>query len=79
MEMIDRSHTMHDAGDDPFGGMSRPATVIDARRSRTAVRYPRPTPVRAGQRFDYGNAIAAIVAVRRFRASYVPSPYKEIV
>ena len=79
MEMIDRSHSMHDVGDDPFGGMSRPATVIDARRSRTAVRYPRPPVVRAGLRFDYGIEIAAIVAVRRFHASSVPGPYKEIV
>ncbi len=79
MEMIDRSHSMHDVGDDPFGGMSRPATVIDARRSRTAVRYPRPPLARAGHRFDYGIAIAAIVAVPRSRASPVPSPCKEIV
>ncbi len=78
MEMIDRSHSMHDVGDDPFGGMSRPATVIDARRSRTAVRYPRPPLVRAAH-IDHGVAIASIVAVPRSRASSVPSPCKEIV
>jgi hypothetical protein len=69
---------MHDVGDNPFGGMSRPATVIDARRSRTAIPYPRSSVLRPGQGFDYGIAIASIVAVGRFRTTSVPSPYKEI-
>jgi hypothetical protein len=70
---------MHDVGDDPFGGMSRPATVIDARRVLAMIHMPRPSVVRPSQTFDYGTAIATIVAVNRFRTPPLPSPYKEIV
>jgi hypothetical protein len=77
-ESIDRSRSMHDAGDDPFGGMSRPATVIDARRVRAMIPLPRPSVVRPSKTFDYGTAIATIVAVSRFRTPSLPSPYKEI-
>ena len=61
------SHSMHDVGDDPFGGRSRPATVIDARRVRTLVPFARAAMVRPVQTFDYATAVATIVAVTRFR------------
>ena len=70
---------MHDVGDDPFGGMSRPATVIDARRLRAMIPLLRPSVVRPSQTVDYGTAVATIVAVSRFRTPSLPSPYKEIV
>ena len=70
---------MHDVGDDPFGGMSRPATVIDARRLRAMIPLLRPSVVRPSQTVGYGTAVATIVAVSRFRTPSLPSPYKEIV
>ena len=79
MGSIDLSRSMHDVGDDPFGGMSRPATVIDDRRVRAMIRLPRPSVVRASQTFDYGTAIATIAAVSLLRTPSLPSPYKEIV
>ena len=79
MGSIDLSRSMHDVGDDPFGGMSRPATVIDDRRVRAMIRLPRPSVVRPSQTFGYRTAIATILAVSRFRAPSLPSPYKEIV
>jgi hypothetical protein len=75
---------MHDFGHDPMRGMS-PATVIDSRQPGIAVPFPRATVVRPSQAFEYGTAVAAIVAVTRFRtpsassAASLPSPYKEIV
>jgi len=70
---------IHDVGDDPFGGRSRPATVIDARRVRVLRRFLPAVIVRPRKAFDYGTAIATIVAVSRFRGPSLPSPYKEIV
>ena len=78
-DQIDLSRSMNDVGDDPFGGMSRPATVIDARRVRATIQLRRSGVVRPSQTFDYGTAIATIVAVSRFRTPSLPSPYKEIV
>ena len=79
MGSIDLTRSMHDVGDDPFGGMSRPATVIDARRVQAIIRLPRPNAVRPSQTFDYGTAIATIAAVSLFRSPSLSSPYKEIV
>jgi hypothetical protein len=70
---------MHDVGDDPFGGMSRPATMIDARRLRAMIPLLRPSVVRPSHTVGYGTAVATIVAVSRFRTPSLPSPYKEIV
>ena len=70
---------MHDVGDDPFGGMSRPATMIDARRLRAMIPLLRPSGVRPSQTVGYGTAVATIVAVSRLRTPSLPSPYKEIV
>ena len=61
------SHSMHDVGDDPFGGRSRPATVIDARRVRNVVSFARAAMVRPVQTFDYATAGATIVAATGFR------------
>jgi hypothetical protein len=69
---------MHDVGDDPFGGMSRPATVFDARRLRAMIPLLRPSLVRPSQTFAYGTAIATTVAVSRLRTQSLPSPHKEI-
>jgi hypothetical protein len=61
------SQSLHDVGDDPFGGRTRPATVIDARRLRTLGPLARAAIVRPVQIFDYATALATIVAVTRFR------------
>ena len=74
MGSIDLSRSMHDVGDDPFGGMSRPATVIDDRRVRAMFPLLRPSVVRPSQTFDYGTAIATIVAASRFRNRRFPAP-----
>jgi len=75
---IIRPDPFHEFGHDPFRGMS-PATVIDPRRSGTTILFERSSVVRPQHTFDYGTAVAAIVAVTRFRTSSLPSPYKEIV
>jgi hypothetical protein len=61
-----------DVGDDPFRGMSRPATVVDSRRLQDALR-PIPVTHHIDQPFEYATAIAAIVAVTRFRTLPVPT------
>jgi hypothetical protein len=75
---IIRPDPFHEFGHDPLRGMS-PATVIDSRRPGTTTPFKRSSVVRPQQALAYGTAVAAIVAVTRFRSSSLPSPYKEIV
>jgi hypothetical protein len=74
---IIRPDPFHEFGHDPLRGMS-PATVIDSRHPRTGTSSYRSSVVRPLPTIDYGTAVAAIVAVTRFRTSSLPSPYKEI-
>ena len=67
---------MPDVGDDPFRGMSRPATVVDSRRPQGAV-DPDLAIHHIDQPFEYGTALAAMVAVTNFRTPPVrtkPAP-----
>ena len=67
---------MPDVGDDPFRGMSRPATVLDSRRPQVGV-VPDVAILTIDQPFEYGTALAAMVAVTRFRTPPVrtkPAP-----
>lgn len=74
---IIRPDPFHEFGHDPLRGMS-PATVIDSRHPGTTTPFKRSSVVQP-QTFAYGTAVAAIVAVTRFRSASLPSPYKEIV
>ncbi len=69
---IIRPDPFHEFGYDPLRGMS-PATVIDSRHPGTVVPFKRSNVVRP-QSFDYGIAVATIVAATPTGPRHIPAP-----